>query len=428
MNVHRFLAASLIFLTGAAAVRAELPSLESFRQRLKSGEATRIVCFGDSITGAYYHTGGVRAWCDLLGIALGQVYPKAKIEVVNAGISGHTTENALARIDADVLAKEPHLVVVMFGMNDVTRLSHDVFEANLRTIVEKCADRGAYVVLCTPNSVYENAARPNAKLAEIAERTRKLAREMELPLADCFEDYLRRRETDEMAWKLTMSDEIHPNIHGHARFAETIAATISGEAVTLDEVPPLDDALAHTLGKLGRGEPVRIVAMAPYDKSIPAALRSVFPEAKLEVVTWPTESGRVGEMRAWAEGIRGLAPDLVVPAVPAEATTGAGEEDPGTYIQDYEWVLNYSFPFAGRQWDVLPILPDVAAPVREAEHGAASARLALASEIVRGKDVVFLERAAGDERTAGQIVASFVAERVAAQAAKPLVDSKAPTP
>jgi hypothetical protein len=37
---------------------------------LKSGETTvLVVCFGDSITGVYYHSGSQRAWCDMLGSA-----------------------------------------------------------------------------------------------------------------------------------------------------------------------------------------------------------------------------------------------------------------------------------------------------------------------------------------------------------------------
>ena len=146
------------------------PTLAAVRQRIEAGEPTRIVCFGDSITGAYYHTGGQRAWADMLGIALAQIYPQARLEIVNAGISGQTTAQGLARIEKDVLARQPHLVVVMFGMNDVVRLPLDDYAKNLQTIAQRCQVAGAAVVLCTPNSVVENAARPNGKLAELAQR------------------------------------------------------------------------------------------------------------------------------------------------------------------------------------------------------------------------------------------------------------------
>src|SRR5262245_46795183 len=63
-----------------------------------------IVCLGDSVTGVYYHTGGVRAYPEILEIALKKGYPAAEIRVINAGISGNTTQNGLDRLDRDVLS------------------------------------------------------------------------------------------------------------------------------------------------------------------------------------------------------------------------------------------------------------------------------------------------------------------------------------
>src|SRR5262245_23355413 len=103
---------------------------------LASGtETVRIVGFGDSVTGVYYHTGSRRAWSDMLVIALQRIYPKARVESINAGVSGNSTVQALARIDADVLARKPHLVAVMFGLNDVARNSPKAFRENLTEIV-----------------------------------------------------------------------------------------------------------------------------------------------------------------------------------------------------------------------------------------------------------------------------------------------------
>ena len=143
------------------------------------GEAVvPVVCFGDSITGVYYHTGGRRAWCDMLGIALGKIYPKAQIRMINAGISGNTTSQGIARMEKDVIAHKPRLVVVMYGMNDVVRTEPQVFRENLRTIVGRCRASGAAVVLCTPNSVYANEPRPMARLAQFAQIVREVAKEL----------------------------------------------------------------------------------------------------------------------------------------------------------------------------------------------------------------------------------------------------------
>ena len=129
--------------TGSLGAETPPSELAAVLQRLETGEPVRIVCFGDSITGAYYHTGGVRAWCDMLGIALERTYPKARVEIVNAGISGNTTVQGLSRIDKDVLDKQPHLVVVMFGMNDVARLPLKEFAANLQQNRREVPRRGS---------------------------------------------------------------------------------------------------------------------------------------------------------------------------------------------------------------------------------------------------------------------------------------------
>ncbi|MEO1996712.1 MAG: GDSL-type esterase/lipase family protein [Planctomycetaceae bacterium] len=130
------------------------------KSRMAAGLPTRIVCFGDSITGVYYHSGSQRAWCDMLGIALRKAYPHARLEMVNAGISGHTTVQALARIEKDVLDRKPHLVVVKFGMNDVARGPVGQFKTNLASIVRRCRAVKSAVVLCTPNSVFEKYGTP----------------------------------------------------------------------------------------------------------------------------------------------------------------------------------------------------------------------------------------------------------------------------
>ena len=154
---------------------AQTPSMERVVALLQTGqEPVRVVCFGDSITGVYYHTGGRRAWCDMLGIALKRLYPQARVEMFNAGISGNTSAAGLKRIEKDVLARRPHLVVVMFGMNDTARAPREQFEANLKSIVDRCRGIGAAVVLCTPNSVYPNEPRPVERLAQFAESVRRV--------------------------------------------------------------------------------------------------------------------------------------------------------------------------------------------------------------------------------------------------------------
>jgi acyl-CoA thioesterase-1 len=99
-----------------------------------------IVCFGNSITE------GVGADPDA-------DYPsvlsrKVAWPVINAGVGGDTTADALKRVDQDVLAHEPKMVIVMLGGNDFLRkLPKQETFANMEAIVTRIREHGAIVVV-----------------------------------------------------------------------------------------------------------------------------------------------------------------------------------------------------------------------------------------------------------------------------------------
>ena len=103
-----------------------------------------IVAFGDSLTAGY-------------GTNEGQSYPDAlqrdldakgyAYHVINAGVSGNTTKDGVARLPA-ILALHPQIVIVAFGGNDGLRgLPIASTRQNLTTIVSTIQHAGARVVL-----------------------------------------------------------------------------------------------------------------------------------------------------------------------------------------------------------------------------------------------------------------------------------------
>ena len=252
------------------ACAAPSPGLSTL-QRLESGGQVRIVCFGDSITGVYYHTGGRRAWGELLGATLQQRYPNARIELINAGISGNTTADALKRMDADVLRHQPQLVVAMFGMNDTARLSPEEFRANLGEIVRRTRSAGSEVILLTPNAVNPgDSLRPPEKVAAYAAMVRAVGRELQVPVADVFAAFASVQAHEPGNWVRLMSDTIHPNLHGHALIAATAAAALTGRAAVTAQIPaPLrsaHEALAQTRRNC---RPANPCACSPWRRSTP---------------------------------------------------------------------------------------------------------------------------------------------------------------
>ena len=76
----------------------------------------RVVTMGDSITQGGEDPGGY-VW--LVRHYLKALYPSQRIEVLNAGISGHKSNDMLKRFQKDVIDKKPDLVTISVGVNDV---------------------------------------------------------------------------------------------------------------------------------------------------------------------------------------------------------------------------------------------------------------------------------------------------------------------
>jgi lysophospholipase L1-like esterase len=345
---------------------ADTPALLRIREVIASGEnEVRVVCFGDSVTGVYYHTGGRSAYPEVIRDALKARHPEGRVKVINAGKSGHTTTNGLGRIQQDVLVHKPHLVTVMFGLNDVAKGNIDLYRKNLVEIVTKCRSAGAEVILCTPNAVSETPDRPIAKVAAFAEVARAVAGQLSVPLADAHASLEALRESDPETWRLSMSDEIHPNLRGHRRLAESILGVIEGEAVELPDDKPVPAPLSFTLAKLQKNLPVKVLAMPPFDAFATEAIQSVHPGANVTVMPWPTEGmNRYTLMKDAAHRVRPLTPDLVILAVPRSATAKDTEE----FIRTQMWIAANSLSRGSREWDVIVVHPEVVeAPAGETD-------------------------------------------------------------
>lgn len=393
--------ALLVFLT-LFACQAFAAGPDMTRQLLtEAKEPVRIVCIGDSITGVYYHSGSVRAYPEMLQIALQKLHPKATITVRNAGISGDTSKGGLARLERDVLAHKPHLVTIMFGMNDLVRAPVADFIANMRQIIQRCRDAGAEVVLCTQNSIVNSPQRPVTKLAAYSQAIRDLAKAESLGLADCHVAFEAVRAKDELEWNLLLSDAIHPNMDGHKLFAETIAKTITGKDMSLRDVGPPPSPLAHTLKLLAEGKPVTVFTMPPFDQHIAPALKSLYPNAQVTVKPWPTAGKTLAELETAAKAVRTMKLNLVLIAVPGNLS----ETTPQAFHQRYSWIMNWSLSFGPQEWDVVVALPSAAKPALDTEE---QANEVLARRLIKAQDLSLIGRSPGDESDLPDLLAKWI--------------------
>ncbi len=380
---------------------AALPSaLSKTVEKLKSGKPVKVVCFGDSVTGVYYHTGSRRAYTDMLGLALKKAVPAADPTMVNAGISGNTTVNALARIDQDVLKQNPDLVTVMFGLNDMTRVPLEQYRENLRSIINQCREAGAEVLLCTPNAVITTSGRPAEKLVKYCEVVREVGREMQVPVCDNYQKLTALRDQNALTWRLMMSDEIHPNMAGHKKMAELIAESITGKKVSLADVASPALAIPRTKSRLEKKQPIRIIAMEPLDEMIQSAMKKIAPEAQLVVTSWKVEGKTYSQIEADAKAmIRAQKPDLVLLAIPRTAKTDSQED----FIHSSIWTMNYALHFGTGGWDCVVFHPDVfdaSHPQPESDQ--------LTRRLVLGQDLTLVDRKPGQTASAEEILQQWL--------------------
>lgn len=116
---------------------------------------------GDSITDA----GRRRVEPEHLGngyamIAAGRcqvLHPRLKLRFLNRGISGNRAKDLRARWQEDCLDLRPTVVSILIGINDTWRrydkndpTAVDAFTADLRDLLDDCAEAGMRIVLCEP--------------------------------------------------------------------------------------------------------------------------------------------------------------------------------------------------------------------------------------------------------------------------------------
>ena len=164
-------------------------------------KGTAIICFGDSLTwGAGAEPG--KDYPSFLARALG-------MEVQNAGVNGNKSADGLARIERDVLSKNPRLVIVEFGANDFfQKIPPEETLANLARIVDLIQEKGAAVALV---EVRTSLPMVSYNLKDL----RNLAREKK---ALFIKDILSGIIFD----PALKSDQIHPNSAGYEIMAQRI--------------------------------------------------------------------------------------------------------------------------------------------------------------------------------------------------------------
>jgi acyl-CoA thioesterase I len=175
-----------------------------------AAQVTEIVVFGDSLTAGF-------------GLPADEAFPAqlaarlkalgVRAHVVNAGVSGDTTADGLARLDW-ALADKPDLVILEMGANDMLRgIDPALVRANLDAMIRKIQASGARILLAGMRAAPNWGAAYQKSFDRIYP---ELARARGAALYPFFLDGVA------MNPQLNQSDGLHPNERGVAVLVDRI--------------------------------------------------------------------------------------------------------------------------------------------------------------------------------------------------------------
>ncbi len=180
----------------------------------------KIILFGDSITAGYAEGEITRILTD----GIQQSFPQ--FEVINAGIPGDTTEEALQRVTEHVLRYKARWVTLFFGINDLATqhlVTQKEFQQNMTQLVTQIGRQK--ILLLTPpwaDPLLHQEDRPIERIQAYREIILKIGAEMDIPVLDVFQKMIQA----EVPKQFLQVDGLHFSKKGYELLTQLISAGI----------------------------------------------------------------------------------------------------------------------------------------------------------------------------------------------------------
>ena len=195
----------------------------------------KIIFFGDSITQMGINPRGYIMQLDSLIKKEGiDTY-----QLEGAGIGGNKVYDLYLRMDTDVLAKNPDIVFIYVGINDIwhkvthgTGTDPDKYEIFYKAIIKKLTERNIKVVLCTPSVIGERNDYSNQQDGELnmySNIIRSIAKKQGIPICDLrniFVKYLQENNPTNQEKGILTTDRVHLNDKGNLLVAQQMLQTL----------------------------------------------------------------------------------------------------------------------------------------------------------------------------------------------------------
>jgi len=196
----------------------------------------KVIFFGDSITQAGVQPGGyitrIDSMCKVEKLS-------DRYEFVGAGIGGNKIYDLYLRMDDDVLAKNPDIVLIYVGVNDVwhksmygTGTDPDKFERFYQAVINKIKAKGSKIIMATPAAIGEKTDFSNEQdgdLNKYCNIIREIAKKNNIPVVDLRKGLLEfnlQHNPENKEKGILTSDRVHLNAAGNQFVADAMWTVI----------------------------------------------------------------------------------------------------------------------------------------------------------------------------------------------------------
>jgi len=189
-------------------------------------QPVRIVALGSSSTSGTGASSRKTSYPARLEAELRTAWPGVPIEVINAGIGGELAADMLRRIDKDVRARKPQLVIWQTGVNDAIRgVPVAEFSAQLATGICRIKAAGSDVLILDHQLAPRIEKLPNGRTYRQA--MRDIAAAEGVPIVHRFEIMKHLVDTSQFSLATMLdADQFHLNDRSYACIGHLVARAL----------------------------------------------------------------------------------------------------------------------------------------------------------------------------------------------------------
>lgn len=217
----------------------DLTRLAAAMKKAENGEKVTVGVIGGSITQGSSATNQNNCYASLFKKWWEEKFPSAEISFVNAGIGGTNSYLGVHRVDEQLLAHNPDVVIVEFSVNDTDKTMNKYSYDSLVRKILSYETNPAVMLLFTTQ---ENGT-------SLQDTHKEIGIAYDLPMISYREVVYQEVAAGTLDWKSISPDNIHPNDAGHGIIGQLVDRYLNevyGKLDTITEEPTAFTAEGYT--------------------------------------------------------------------------------------------------------------------------------------------------------------------------------------